>query len=81
MGIKIKHAVQNKISIIKKTYKSDKIIWKIVENPYNKKSSRQEDWLAPWQSGLLHGSAKPWLIGSNPIGAFYKLRYHIKYIF
>ena len=25
--------------------------------------------MAPWQSGLLYGSAKPWFIGSNPIGA------------
>ena len=26
-------------------------------------------YMAPWQSGLLYGSAKPWFIGSNPIGA------------
>ena len=25
--------------------------------------------MAPWQSGLLYGSAKPWFVGSNPTGA------------
>ena len=31
--------------------------------------------MAPWQSGLLYGSAKPWFVGSNPTGALMFLSY------